>query len=151
MSIQFIDMRISLDSQQDSPGVELTSSSQPYRFGDIGLQTAGVSPSNISLVRVTLNAYARLQMALTAAPSIIPNATFTIWRNGTLIFTTTYQKAASQTDMSYEMAAITAVDFPSAAEVQNGLIQYTISVTTNYGVTLGARSFSGIAVAGSNV
>ncbi|MED5019762.1 hypothetical protein P9847_20930 [Paenibacillus chibensis] len=42
------------------------------------------------------------------------------------------------------------MDFPPAAEVLNGLIQYTISVTTNYDVTIGARCFSGIAAAGSN-
>lgn len=150
MSIQFVDMRISLDSTQDTPGVEITSSSQPYVFGDIGLQTGGVLPANAGSVRVTLHAYARLQMGITAAPTLVPNATFMIFRNGNPIFTTTYQKAASQTDISYEMAAITAVDYPPAAEVLNGLIQYTISVTTNYDVTVGARSFSGIAAAGSN-
>ncbi|MEC0239042.1 hypothetical protein P4H66_04045 [Paenibacillus dokdonensis] len=150
MSIQFIDMRISLDSSQDTPGVEITSSSQPYVFGDIGLQTASVLPANAGSVRVTLNAYARLQMGITAAPTLVPNATFTIFRNGNPIFTTTYQKAVSQTEISYEMAAITAVDFPTASEVLYGLIHYTISVITNYNVTIGARSFSGIAAAGSS-
>lgn len=149
MSVQFLDMRIALDSPQDLPGLELTSSSPAYKFGDIGLLTAHVSPGNAGLVRVSLNAYARLQLTFTPAPTIIPAATFFIYRNGTLIFSTTYQKAASQTDISYEMASITAVDFPPAADVLNGLIQYTIYVSTNYGITLGARSFSGMAVAGN--
>ncbi|WP_233183856.1 hypothetical protein [Paenibacillus sonchi] len=72
-----------------------------------------------------------------------------IFRNSTQIFTTVYQKPASQamTELTYEMAGITAVDFPPAADVLVGQIRYIISVTTNYGVTLGARSFSGIAVA----
>ncbi|WP_211746228.1 hypothetical protein [Paenibacillus sp. Marseille-Q4541] len=150
MSIQFLDMRISSDSVQDIPEVGLSSSSLfPYTFGDIGLQTANVSPDNVNLVRVTLNAYARLQMAPSSNPTITPNATFTIRRNGTEIFTTVYQKPVNQIDVTYEMAAITAVDFPPVEEVLAGQIQYTISVFTNYGISLGARSFSGIAVAGN--
>lgn len=149
MSIQFLDMRISSDSLQDTPQIELSSSSLfPYTFGDIGLQTTSVSPSNVNSVRVTLNAYVRLLMAPSSNPSIIPNATFIIRRNGTEIFTTVYQKPANQLDITYEMAAITAVDFPPENEVLMGQIQYTISVFTNYGISLGARSFSGIAVAG---
>ncbi|KWX79656.1 hypothetical protein AMQ84_05950 [Paenibacillus riograndensis] len=151
MGIQFLDMRISRDSAADQPGVSLSSSSFPYIFGDIGLQTGGIAPGNASLVRVTLNAYARLTMAISSNPAIVPDATFTIFRNSAQIFTTVYQKPASQamTELTYEMAGITAVDFPPAADVLAGQIRYIISVTTNYGVTLGARSFSGIAVAGN--
>lgn len=149
MSIQFLDMRISSDSVQDVPEAELSSSSLfEYKFGDIGLQTSTVLPTNVNSVRVTLNAFARLVMAPSSNPTITPNATFIIRRNGVVIFTTVYQKPANQLESSYEMAAITAVDFPPADQVITGQIQYTISVVTNYGISLGGRSFSGIAVAG---
>lgn len=151
MSIQFLDMRIAQDSTQDTPGVELTSSSPlPYTFGDIGLQTGSVLPGNAGLVRVTLNAFVRLTVASSSNPAIFPNATFTIYRSGVPIFSTVYPKPEDQQlVITYEMAGITAVDFPPAAEVLTGQLQYTISVVTNYGITLGARSFSGIAVAGN--
>lgn len=128
----------------------MSASSLPYTFGDIGLQTAGVLPANADAVRVTLNAYVRLEMSVSANPTITPNATITIRRNNTIIFTTVYQKAENETDITYELAGITAVDYPPAAAVLGGQIRYTISVSTNYGVTLGARSFSGIAVAGNS-
>ncbi len=124
MSIQFLDMRISQDSVSDQPGVSLSSSSFPYIFGDIGLQTAGIASGNASLVRVTLNAYAHLTMTISANPTIVPDVTFTIIRNSVPIFTTVYQKPASQsmTELTYEMAGITAVDFPPAADVLTGQI-----------------------------
>lgn len=89
-------------------------------------------------------------MTISADPTIVPDVTFIIIRNSVPIFTTVYQKPASQsmTELTYEIAGITAVDFPPAADVLTGQIRYIISATTNYGVTLGARSFSGIAVAG---
>ncbi|MBT2288018.1 hypothetical protein J7E73_02505 [Paenibacillus albidus] len=151
MSIQFLDMRISQDSTSDLPGLALSSSSFPYTFGDIGLQTTNITPGNASLVRVSLYAYARLTMAASANPSIIPNVTFTIFRNQTPIFSTTYQKpeSQSQSEITYEMAGLSAVDFPPQADVLAGQIRYIISVSTNYGVTLGARSFTGTAVAGN--
>lgn len=151
MSVQFLDMRISQDSTTDLPGVSLSSSSFAYVFGDIGLQTSNVTPENVNLVRVTLNAYARIQLATSSNPTIIPAVTFTIKRNNTVIFSTVYQKPASQsqTEDTYEMGGLTAVDYPPAADVLTGQIRYLIYVTTNYGVTLGARSFSGTAVAGN--
>lgn len=151
MSIQFLDMRISQDSTTDLPGVSLSSSSIGYTFGDIGLQTTGIASENVNLVRVTLNAYARITLAASSNPSIVPNVTFTIVRNNTTIFSTVYQKPASQsqTEETYEMGGLTAVDYPPAADVLTGQIRYQIYVTTNYGVTLGARCFSGTAVAGN--
>ncbi|WP_405176380.1 hypothetical protein MHI27_12115 [Paenibacillus sp. FSL H8-0261] len=49
----------------------------------------------------------------------------------------------------YEMVGITAVDFPPASDVLVGQIQYTIIASAIRTATLGARSFSGIAVAGN--
>ncbi|MFF2907660.1 hypothetical protein [Paenibacillus sp. NPDC057934] len=145
MSIQFLDMRISQDSTTDSPGVDLVRYS--YMFGDIGLQTGSVTPGNENLVRVTLNAYARLSVL----PSVIyPNdVTFNIYRNGTLIFSTVYPGSTSDTETKYEMVGITAVDFPPAADVLTGQIRYTITAGAIRNANLGARSFSGIAVAGN--
>ncbi|WP_438491674.1 hypothetical protein [Paenibacillus sp. IHBB 3054] len=149
MSIQFLDMRIAQDSTSDTPALGLSSSSFPYTFGDIGLQTTSVSPENVGLVRVTLNAYARLTLSASSSSTVVPNATFTILRNGTPIFSTVYQKPTTQFETIYEMSGLTAVDYPPAADVLSGQIRYTIYVVTNYGITLGARCFSGSAVAGN--
>ncbi|MBT2290731.1 hypothetical protein J7E73_16650 [Paenibacillus albidus] len=145
MSIQFLDMRISQDGTTDTPGVNLVRSS--YIFGDIGLQTLNVTPANASLVRVTLNAYVRLSVD----PSVIfqNDVTFSIYRNSVLIFSTTYPGNINNTVTQYEMVGITAVDFPPVGDVLMGQIQYTISASAIRTATLGARSFSGVAVAGN--
>ncbi|GGG13914.1 hypothetical protein GCM10010912_67910 [Paenibacillus albidus] len=145
MSIQFLDMRISQDSVVDTPGINLVRSGAI--FGDIGLQTSNVTPANASLVRVTLNAYVRLSVDVSV---IVQNdVTFSIYRNNTLIFSTTYPGNINNTVTQYEMVGITAVDFPPASDVLTGQIQYTILASAIRTATLGARSFSGIAVAGN--
>lgn len=145
MSIQFLDMRISGDSASDSTSVNLIRSS--YTFGDISLQTGAVAPGNEGLVRVMLNAYVRLAIE----PSIIVqnDITFIIYRNGIPIFSTTYPGSTSDIYTKYEMVGITAADFPPAADVLAGQIHYTIEAGAIRIATLGARSFSGIAVAGN--
>ncbi|WP_340023987.1 hypothetical protein MHI24_02490 [Paenibacillus sp. FSL K6-1096] len=116
-------------------------------FGDIGLQTVNVTPANVGLVRVTLNAYVKLSVDVSA---IVQNdVTFIVYRNSTLIFSTTYPGNINNTVPQYEMVGITAVDFPPAGDVLAGQIQYTIVASAIRTATLGARSFSGIAVAGN--
>lgn len=86
MSIQFLDMRISQGSTVDTSVINLVRSGAI--FGDIGLQTVNVTPANVNLVRVTLNAYVRRSVDVSV---IVQNdVTFNIYRNNTLIFSTTY-------------------------------------------------------------
>ncbi|AIQ59084.1 hypothetical protein [Paenibacillus borealis] len=145
MSIQFLDMRISETSVMDTPGIALVRSSAI--FGDIGLQTSSVTPENVNLVRVTLTAYARLSIDVSV---IVQNdVTFSIYRNNTLIFSTTYPGNINNTATQYEMVGITAVDYPPANDVLSGQIQYIIIASAIRTATLGACSFSGIAVAGN--
>jgi hypothetical protein len=145
MSIQFLDMRISQTSVVDTPGIDLVRSG--VIFGDIGLQTSSVTPANANLVRVTLNAYVRLSVDVSV---IVQNdVTFSIYRKNVLIFSTTYPGNINNTMTQYEMVGITAVDFPPASDVLVGQIQYTIIASAIRTATLGARSFSGIAVAGN--
>ena len=145
MGIQFLDMRISQGSTTDTSVISLVRSGAI--FGDIGLQTVNVTPANAGLVRVTLNAYVRLSVDVSI---IVQNdVTFNIYRNSTLIFSTTYPGNINNTDTQYELAGITAVDFPPASDVLTGQIQYTITASAIRTATLGARSFSGIAVAGN--
>lgn len=149
MSIQFVDMRISQDSAMDTPELTLPAAATPYTFGDIGIQTTQVASGNEGLVRVTLNAYARIRLEA-AIGTMTDDVAFNIFRNGTSIFSTVFPGSLSTTDPTYELGGITAVDFPPAADVLAGQIQYTAVVTTNRSVTLGARCFSGIAVAGNS-
>ncbi|WP_151735956.1 hypothetical protein [Paenibacillus tengchongensis] len=144
MSIQFLDMRMSQDSTMDTPPVSLARNG--YVFGNIGLQTAGLAPGNAALVRVTLSAYVRL----TVYPSVIVSndITFGIYRNNSLIFSTVYPGDITELNNIYKLVNITAVDYPPAADVLAGQIQYTAVVSAIRNADLGARSFSGIAVAG---
>lgn len=146
MAIQLLDMRIAGDSAADTPEVGLVRSS--YIFGNIGLQTTSVAPGNAGLVRVTLQAYVRLSIF----PSLIVNndITFGIYRNGTLIFRTVYPGNLNELNTIYEMVHITAVDFPPAADVLAGQITYSIMAGAIRNAALGARTFSGIAVAGNS-
>ncbi|MNN88406.1 hypothetical protein D3C81_2060880 [compost metagenome] len=99
-------------------------------------------------MRVTLNAYARLTIGGPSGP-MTDDVTFIVSRNGTQIFSTTYPGTLTAADPNFELAGITVADFPPASAVLTGQIRYTIAVVTTRFVTLGARSFSGIAVAGN--
>ncbi|MEK4193316.1 hypothetical protein [Paenibacillus odorifer] len=145
MSIQFLDMRISQGSTMDAQNLNLVRSGAI--FGDIGLQTVKVTPANAGLVRVTLNAFARLSVDVSI---IVQNdVTFSIYRNNILIFSTTYPGNINNTTTQYEMVGITAVDYPPSTDLLTGQIQYTIVASAIRTASLGARSFSGIAVAGN--
>lgn len=118
MSIQFLDMRISQGSTMDAQSLNLVRSGAV--FGDIGLQTVNVTPANAGLVRVTLNAFARLSVDVSI---IVQNdVTFSIYRNNVLIFSTTYPGNINNTTTQYEMVGITAVDYPPSTDVLTGQI-----------------------------
>lgn len=99
------------------------------------------------MVRVTLNAYVRLSVDVSV---IVQNdVTFSIYRNNTLIFSTTYPGNINKQGTQYKMVGITAVDFPPASDVLYRPNSYTILASAIRTATLRARSFSGIAVAGN--
>ncbi|WP_151735955.1 hypothetical protein [Paenibacillus tengchongensis] len=149
MAIQFLDMRIAQTSTSDLPGLPLAAGAAPYTFGDIGLQTVQAAPGNTGLVRVTLNAFVRMAVGPSTGMGT-DDVILSIYRNGTLIFASSYPGDLTAAGTAYELAGVTAVDYPPAAAVLGGQIQYTAVLTTFRNVTLGARSFSGFAVAGTN-
>ncbi|MBW7477097.1 hypothetical protein K0T92_20470 [Paenibacillus oenotherae] len=144
MSIQFVDMRISQQANSDASPTAIPVAATPLVFGDIGLQTAGVSVANQGLVRVQLNGFAKIVVG----PQF-GTVTIHVYRNAVLIFETVYGAADSLDNQAFGFST---VDFPPAAVVATGQIQYTAEIFTaaaNPGTTIGARNFSGTAVAGN--
>lgn len=146
MTIQFIDLRISNQAASDATPVIIPLAATPFVFGDIGIQTAGVSPENQSNVRVLLSGFVK-----TENNPLFNTNTINVRRNGTIIFTTTFGIAISREN---EMIGFDAVDFPPAADVAAGQIQYTCEIFTNAAATdqfnnVQARNFSGVAAAGN--
>ncbi|SEP17911.1 hypothetical protein [Paenibacillus sp. OV219] len=145
MTIQFVDSRISSQADTDEAVlVTIPVAATPLLFGDIGIQTAGVEVANQGLVRVQLTGFVKVVVG----PQF-GSVTIQVFREGILIFTSTYTAVEA---LENEMLGFSAIDFPSAAYVANGQIRYTALIFTafpNPATTAGARNFSGFATAGN--
>ena len=146
MTIPFLDLRLSSQSNTDAGAVAIPTIAAPLVFGDIGIQTAGVVPENVGQVRIQLWGYAKIVVA-----PLFGTVTIEVIRNDEAvpIFTTTYGAADSLDNQAF---GFTAIDFPSIALVSAGQIRYRARVYTaaaNPGTTIGARNFSGMAAAGN--
>ncbi|UQD51865.1 hypothetical protein C0971_07285 [Bacillus methanolicus] len=148
MTIQFLDLRVSRHSTTDAATTPIPTTPARLLFGDIGLQTAGVSPANAGDIRVELNGYVKVS-GLTVG---LETLTITVWRGdpgtGVPILTTTYGPIA--VGLLQETWGFTAVDFLTAAPL-SGQQRYTATIESNVASlsTIGAASFGGTAAAGT--
>ncbi len=145
MPIQFLDMRVSQHSNDDAATTPIPVAPASLLFGDIGLQTAGVSLENEANIRVQLNGYVKV-----SGLGIGETLTISVFRDAVEIFTTTY--SIGEVLVTEETWGFSAVDFPPAP--LDGEIQYTATIETSgvLGITtavIGAASFSGTAAAGT--
>ncbi|AIQ72483.1 MULTISPECIES: hypothetical protein [Paenibacillus] len=147
MTIQFVDLRLSNQAASDATPAVIPLAATPLVFGDIGIQTAGVSAENQGNVRVLLTGFLKVENN-----PLFNTNTVNVRRNGTIIFTTTFGVAISRENEAF---GFTAVDIPPPAAVATGQIQYTAEIFTNAAATdpfnnVQARNFSGVAAAGNS-
>ncbi|WP_339317510.1 hypothetical protein [Paenibacillus sp. FSL R10-2734] len=147
MTIQFVDLRLSNQAASDNTPVVIPLAATPLVFGDIGIQTVGVSPDNQGNVRVLLAGFLKVENN-----PLFNTNTIIVRRNGTIIFTTTFGVAISRENEAF---GFTAVDVPPPLAVAAGQIQYTAEIFTNAAATdafnnVQARNFSGVAAAGNS-
>lgn len=147
MTIQFVDLRLSNQAASDNTPVVIPLAATPLVFGDIGIQTVGVTPDNQGNVRVLLSGFLKVENN-----PLFNTNTINVRRNGTIIFTTTFGVAISRENEAF---GFTAVDVPPALAVAAGQIQYTAEIFTNALATdqfnnVQARNFSGVAAAGNS-
>jgi hypothetical protein len=146
MTIQFLDLRVSDFHSTDAASTAITTA--PLLFGDIGLQTAGVSVDNAGDLRVLLNGYAKVT-GITVAVETLTIRVFRDTGGGPVqIFFTTYGllAVAPQETWGFSVA-----DFHPPAPL-SGQIRYTATIETNLPVSLAtiqAANFSGSAAAGT--
>ncbi|MEK4344335.1 hypothetical protein [Paenibacillus sp. FSL P4-0184] len=146
MTIQFVDLRLSNQAASDATPAVIPLAATPLVFGDIGIQTAGVSAENQGNVRILLTGFLKVENN-----PLFNTNTVNVRRNGSIIFTTTFGVAISRENEAF---GFTAVDVPPPAAVAAGQIQYTAEIFTNAAATdpfnnVQARNFSGIAAAGN--
>ncbi|MEK3662526.1 hypothetical protein BSK65_23395 [Paenibacillus odorifer] len=146
MTIQFVDLRLSNQAASDATPAVIPLAATPLVFGDIGIQTAGVSADNQGNVRILLTGFLKVENN-----PLFNTNTVNVRRNGTIIFTTTFGVAISRENEAF---GFTAVDVPPPAAVAAGQIQYTAEIFTNAAATdpfnnVQARNFSGVAAAGN--
>ncbi|MEK4234924.1 hypothetical protein [Paenibacillus sp. FSL H7-0714] len=146
MTIQFVDLRLSNQAASDATPAVIPLAATPLVFGDIGIQTAGVSADNQGNVRILLTGFLKVENN-----PLSNTNTVNVRRNGTIIFTTTFGVAISRENEAF---GFTAVDVPPPAAVAAGQIQYTAEIFTNAAATdpfnnVQARNFSGVAAAGN--
>lgn len=144
MTIQFLDLRVSEQAENDTSPVAIPVT-PGLLFGDIGLQIADVSPANAGDVRVLLTGYAKISGLL------VGSVTISVFKNAiaTPIFTTTQALPiilAGDSNIGFSTT-----DLPVPADFASGQIQYTARISASgVGVaTVGARNFSGTAAAGT--
>ncbi|KAA1176928.1 hypothetical protein [Paenibacillus sp. B2(2019)] len=147
MTIQFVDLRLSNQAASDATPAVIPLAATPLVFGDIGIQTVGVTPDNQGNVRVLLTGFLKVENN-----PLFNTNTVNVRRNGTIIFTTTFGVAISRENEAF---GFTAVDVPPALAVAAGQIQYTAEIFTNAAATdpfnnVQARNFSGVAAAGNS-
>ncbi|AIQ33853.1 MULTISPECIES: hypothetical protein [unclassified Paenibacillus] len=147
MTIQFVDLRLSNQAASDNTPVVIPLAATPLVFGDIGIQTVGVTPDNQGNVRVLLSGFLKVENN-----PLFNTNTINVRRNGTIIFTTTFGVAISRENEAFGFSA---VDVPPALAVAAGQIQYTAEIFTNALATdqfnnVQARNFSGVAAAGNS-
>ncbi|OMD38776.1 hypothetical protein [Paenibacillus odorifer] len=147
MTIQFVDLRLSNQAASDNTPVVIPLAATPLVFGDIGIQTVGVTPDNQGNVRVLLSVFLKVENN-----PLFNTNTINVRRNGTIIFTTTFGVAISRENEAFGFSA---VDVPPALAVAAGQIQYTAEIFTNALATdqfnnVQARNFSGVAAAGNS-
>lgn len=147
MTIQFVDLRLSNQAASDATPAVIPLAATPLVFGDIGIQTTGVTPDNQGNVRVLLTGFLKVENN-----PLFNTNTVNVRRNGTIIFTTTFGVAISRENEAF---GFTAVDVPPALAVAAGQIQYTAEIFTNAAATdafnnVQARNFSGVAAAGNS-
>ncbi|SEO56241.1 hypothetical protein [Paenibacillus sp. OV219] len=164
MAIQFLDMRLSVHSNES--GGTTAFSSTPLLIGDIGLQTAGVSPFNVSTVRALLTGTASVAKVFSPTseeevPDLTARITITVERNGTgtagtgtVILEEVVQVGAAQTTVA--PLSVSVGDFPPAAAVQAGQIRYTMFISVDNPLSIafqylltGPAVFNGVATAGT--
>lgn len=151
MTIQFLDLRVSRHSTTDAATFPIPTTPARLLFGDIGLQTAGVSPANAGDVRVELNGYVKVR-GLTVG---LEQLTITVWRGdpgtGVPILTTTYGPIA--VGLLEETWGFTAVDFITAPlsgqQRYTATIEKTLLLPLVSTASIGAASFGGTAAAGT--
>ncbi|REE70505.1 hypothetical protein A8990_13059 [Paenibacillus taihuensis] len=142
-------------------------SSIPLLIGDIGLQTAGVSPFNVSNVRALLTGTASVAKVFAPTtgdeeiPDLSATITITIERNGTgtagtgaLILEEVVSVGVAQTTIA--PLSVSAGGFPPAAAVTAGQIRYTMFISVDNPLSnlfefelAGPAVFNGIATAGT--
>ena len=143
MTIEFLDLRVSEQSESDANFTIIPLTATPLTFGDIGLQIAGVSPANAGNVRVQLWGYAKVNVAIA-----LTTVTITVFKNGSPIFTT----SATLGIGVQQPIGFSTTDFPVPADFATGQIQYTAQISVNVlnvATVAGARNFSGMAAAGN--
>ncbi|AZN39852.1 hypothetical protein [Paenibacillus albus] len=165
MANQFLDMRLSVHSG-DSGGTTVLSST-PLLIGDIGLQTAGVSPFNVSNVRALLTGTASVAKVFAPEPTeeeipdLTARITITVERNGTgtagtgtVILEEIVQVGVAQTTVA--PLSVSIGDFPPAAAVEAGQIRYTMFISVDNPLSIafqflliGPAVFNGVATAGT--
>lgn len=164
MANQFLDMRLSVHSNNSLGITDL--SSTPMLIGDIGLQTAGVSPFNVSNVRTLLTGTVSVAKVFSPdteeeIPDLSATITITIERNGTgtagtgtLILEEVVPVSAAQTTIA--PLSISIGDFPPAAAVAAGQIRYTMFISVSNPLSnlfsfllAGPAVFNGVASAGT--
>ncbi|WP_308635515.1 hypothetical protein [Paenibacillus silvisoli] len=154
MSIQFLDSRISIHSNQFGGSTPVTD--LPLMVGDIGLQVVAANPANTSNVRVSLTGTVFVDFGaaqLVPEPQVI---TVFVERGGDGGAGTGVQILVQQFDIAvghplYPIS-VTAADFPPAADVLAGQIRYVMYVATDGGIPLvlsGPAVFNGVASAGT--
>jgi hypothetical protein len=147
MTIQFLDLRVSDFHSTDAASTAITTA--PLLFGDIGIQTAGVSADNAGDIRVLLNGYVKVS-GITVAVETLTIRVFRDTGGGPVqIFFTTYglSAVAPQETWGFSVA-----DFHPPAPL-SGQIRYTATIETNLPVVstavIQAANFSGTAAAGT--
>lgn len=61
MTIQFVDLRLSNQAASDATPAVIPLAATPLVFGDIGIQTAGVSADNQGNVRILLTGFLKVE------------------------------------------------------------------------------------------
>jgi hypothetical protein len=142
MAIQFLDLRVSQHSNTDAVTTPIPAAPASFTFGNIGIQTAGVSPDNAGDIRVLLNGYIKIE-----GLTVLETLTLRIFRNGVQIFETALGPIAAETG---EVWGFSAADFPPGP--LGGQIQYTATIESDIATaaTIGATNFSGVAAAGAS-
>jgi hypothetical protein len=148
MTIQFLDLRLSQHSNSDAATTPIPTAPASLLFGDIGIQTAGVSLANAGDIRVLLNGYVKVS-GLTLAVETLTIRVFRDTGGGPVqIFVTTYGPVAATLQETWGFSV---ADFPPAP--LSGEIQYTATIETDLALVstavIGAANFSGTAAAGT--